>query len=217
VLIDRVVRHLEADAVCIDNQTASRGCVRRLIEAGHRRIGVVAELERWEGGTVEDFLSAATAGNVDSSSLFPSWQRFYGYLEAVYAAGLPIDLDLIGRVGVYSVDGARKETQRLLEMQDRPTALFTADGLMSAAAMDAINSLDLQIPKDLSLICFDDLDWMSFIRPGISAVVQPLMEMGENAGRLLLSRIMGDEGEFQRLALQPRFALRGSIAAPPAS
>jgi LacI family transcriptional regulator len=215
VLIDRVVRDLKADVVCIDNQAASRDCVRRLIEAGHRRIGLVAELERWEGGNVQDFLNAAADGSIDASTLFPSWQRFYGYLEAMRAAGLPVDLDLVGRVGVYSVDGARKETQRLLQRPDRPTALFTADGLMSAAAMDVITSLDLQIPRDLSLICFDDLDWMSFIRPGIAAVVQPLIEMGETAGRLMLARIGGDESQPQCLALQPEFAPRGSIAAPP--
>jgi LacI family transcriptional regulator len=80
-----------------------------------------------------------------------------------------------------------------------------------------ITSIDLQIPRDLSLICFDDLDWMSFIKPGIAAVVQPLIEMGEAAGRLILARIAGDEDEPQRLALQPTFARRGSIAAPPAS
>jgi LacI family transcriptional regulator len=217
VLIDRVVRDLDADSVCIDNHSASRDCVMRLIDAGHRRIGLVAELERWEGGNIEDFLSAAAAGRIDSSSLFPSWQRLYGYVEAMYAAGVAVDLDLLGRVGVYSADGARKETQRLLQMPDRPTALFTADGLMSAAAMEVITSLDLQIPRDLSLICFDDLDWMSFIKPGIAAVVQPLIEMGEAAGRLMLARISGDEDEPQRLALQPTFARRGSIAAPPAS
>jgi LacI family transcriptional regulator len=217
VLIDRVVRDLNADAVCIDNHSASRDCVTRLIDAGHRRIGLVAELERWEGGNIQDFLGAAAAGRIDSSSLFPSWQRFYGYVEAMHAAGVGVYLDLIGRVGIYSADGARKETQRLLQMRDRPTALFTADGLMSAAAMDVITSLDLQIPRDLSLICFDDLDWMSFIKPGIAAVVQPLIEMGEAAGRLMLARIAGDESEPQRLALQPKFAPRGSIAAPPAS
>jgi LacI family transcriptional regulator len=217
VLIDRVVRDLNADAVCIDNHSASRDCVTRLIDAGHRRIGLVAELERWEGGNIRDFLAAAAAGRINSSSLFPSWQRLYGYLEAMHAADIAVDLDMVGRVGVYSADGARKETQRLLQRPDRPTALFTADGLMSAAAMEVITSLDLQIPRDLSLICFDDLDWMRFIKPGIAAVVQPLIEMGEAAGQLMLDRIAGDESEPKRLALQPKFAPRGSIAAPPTS
>jgi len=214
VLIDRAIRNLAADAVCVDNREASRDCVARLTAAGHRRIGLVAELERWNGGHVADFLAAVASGRVDSSTLFPSWQRLYGYIDALRDAGIPVDPDLIGRVGLYSGEGARKETQRLLELPNRPTALFTADGLMSAAAMGVITSHDLQIPRDLSLICFDDLDWMSFLKPGIAAVVQPLTEMGEAAARLVLSRIDGNEGPNQRLALRPRFAERGSIAAP---
>jgi LacI family transcriptional regulator len=214
VLIDRKVKDLAADVVSVDNRAAARQCITRLIEAGHRRIGLVAELERWEHDGVPAFLEAVEADSIDSSGLFPSWLRLYGYVEALRHANLPIDSELIGRVGIYSSEGARKETQRLLQMPDRPTALFTADGLMSAAAMDVITSLDLQIPQDLSLICFDDLDWMSFIRPGIAAVVQPLTEMGEAAASLMLARLGGEDGEPQFLALSPKFEPRGSIAAP---
>ncbi|MGN6145037.1 MAG: LacI family DNA-binding transcriptional regulator [Mesorhizobium sp.] len=214
VLIDRRVKNLAADAVSVDNRAASRECVDHLIELGHRRIGLVAELEHWDSDGVPAFLHAVESGSLDSTTLFPSWQRLYGYIEALSEAGLAVDPDLIGRVGIYSAEGARRETLRLLGLKDRPTALFTADGLMSAAAMDAIASLDLHIPGDLSLVCFDDLDWMSFIRPGITAIAQPLIEMGEAAARLMLSRIDGDETEPQLLALKPRFAARGSVAAP---
>ncbi|MBY5454630.1 LacI family transcriptional regulator [Rhizobium leguminosarum] len=214
VTIDRAVINLAADSVTVDNRAASRECIFRLIDAGHRRIGMVAELERWEHGDVEAFIRSVERNAVDPTNLFPSWQRLFGYMEAHRAAGLSVDRVLVGRVGVYSVEGARKETQRLLQLPDRPTALFTTDGLMSAAAMEVITTLDLRIPTDLSLICFDDLDWMSFLKPGISAVVQPLIDMGEAAARLILARINGEDGEPQRLALKPAFAERGSIAPP---
>ncbi|MDB5551578.1 MAG: alanine racemase [Rhizobium sp.] len=214
VTIDRTVINLAADSVTVDNRGASRECIARLIGEGHRRIGMVAELERWEHGDVDAFVDAIQQETIDPSNLFPSWQRLFGYMEAYRAAGLPVDRALIGRVGVYSAEAARKETRKLLQSADRPTALFTADGLMSAAAMETITALDLRIPSDLSLICFDDLDWMSFLKPGISAVVQPLTEMGEAAARLILARINGDESEPQSLALKPAFADRGSVAAP---
>jgi len=216
VLIDRMVENLAADSVSADNRTASRECIARLIGVGHRRIGMVAELERWEHGDVAAFIRCVESDAIDPTTLFPSWQRLYGYIEAHRMAGLPVEHSLIGRVGVYSIEGARKETQKLLAMKDRPTALFTADGLMSAAAMEVITALDLQIPADLSLICFDDLDWMSFLKPGIAAVVQPLIDMGETAARLILARINGEEGVPRHLALRPEFAERGSIAAPKA-
>jgi LacI family transcriptional regulator len=214
VLIDRVVENLAADSVSVDNRNASRECIARLIQAGHRRIGMIAELERWEHGDVTGFVRGVEEGSIDPTTLFPSWQRLYGYIEAHRAAGLTVDRTLIGRVGVYSVEGARKETRKLFQAKDRPTALFTADGLMSAAAMEVITALDLQIPADLSLICFDDLDWMSFLKPGIAAVVQPLTDMGETAAQLMLARIGGENGAPRHMALKPEFAERGSIAAP---
>ena len=215
VTIDRSVIHLEADSVTVDNRASSRECIARLIEAGHRRIGMVAELERWEHGDIDAFIACVQQDAVDPSNLFPSWQRLFGYMEAHRQAGFAVDRALIARVGIYSAEAARKETQKLLQLPDRPTALFTADGLMSAATMEVITALDLRIPSDLSLICFDDLDWMSFIKPGISAVVQPLTDMGEAAARLILARINGHEGDPQRLALKPAFAERGSVAPPP--
>ncbi len=214
VLIDRIVENLDADSVAVDNRTASRDAIGRLIAAGHRRVGLVAELERWQRGGLDQFMDALENGSIDPLALFPSWQRLYGYLEAHRDAGLPVDRALIGRVGIYSADAARMETRRMLQLPERPTALFTADGLMSAAAMEVITTLNLHVPTDLSLICFDDLDWMSFLKPGITAVVQPLTEIGETAARLILARIEGEDGERRHLAVQPAFAERGSIAAP---
>ena len=48
-------------------------------------------------------------------------------------------------------------------MRDTPSALFTADGVMSTGALEAISALKLSIPGDVSLLCFDDLDWMQFV------------------------------------------------------
>ncbi|MCW0001041.1 LacI family transcriptional regulator [Pararhizobium sp. YC-54] len=216
VQIDRRVNGLSADSVTLDNCGAASDSITQLLAAGHRRIGMVAELERWEFGDMETFIDRVIEGSIDPASLFPSWQRLFGYIEAHRAAGLLIDRNLIGRVGTYSVKAARTATMELLSRPNRPTALFTADGLMSAVAMDAITSLDLQIPTDLSLICFDDLDWMSFLKPGITAIAQPLTEMGEASARLILARIGGEGGEEQHQVLKHTLALRGSVMAPQA-
>ncbi|MDB5660012.1 MAG: alanine racemase [Cypionkella sp.] len=214
VQIDRRVSGLPADSVTLDNRGAASESVAQLLKAGHRRIGIVAELERWEFGDIETFIDRVIEGSIDPASLFPSWQRLFGYLEAHRAAAICIDRSLIVRVGTYSVTAARSATMELLSRANRPTALFTADGLMSAVAMDAITSLNLQIPSDLSLICFDDLDWMSFLKPGITAIAQPLTEMGEAAARLILARIGGEDGEEQHQVLKHRLALRGSVSVP---
>jgi LacI family transcriptional regulator len=214
VQIDRVVSNLMADSVTVDNRAASHDCIAQLLAAGHRRIGVMAELERLPYGDIDTFVDGVLERSIDPHTLFPSWQRLFGYIEAHVAAGLTIDRVLIGRVGAYSDTAARTRAMALLSQSDRPTALFTTDGLMSAVAMDVITALKLHIPEDLSLICFDDLDWMSFIQPGISAVVQPVNEMGRIAARMMLARINGDDGALQHQALMPTIAQRGSVAAP---
>jgi LacI family transcriptional regulator len=63
-------------------------------------------------------------------------------------------------------------------------------------------------------VCFDDLAWMRFLRPGITAIAQPLNEMGRAAARLILSRINGDPAPFQHQVLSPTLRMRGSVAPP---
>jgi LacI family transcriptional regulator len=212
VQIDRIVKGLDADSVTVDNRSVSRECVADLLRLGHRRIGILAELERWEGGDVDRFMDRVEAGTVEAESLFPSWQRLLGYADAHRAAGVPVDRRLIARVGIYSAGAASAAAARLLSGPDRPTALFPADGLMAAAAMDAITALGLDVPDDLSLICFDDLDWMSFLKPGISAVAQPLTALGETAATLILDRIADGRERPEHRSLNATVAHRGSVA-----
>lgn len=216
VQIDRSVRNLAADVVAVDNRGASRSAIAALIAAGHRRIAILAELERWAAGDVSAFVAAATAGRVATDGLFPSWQRLLGYLDAHLEAELPVDPALILRIGTYSLAGARAQTLLLLDSAIRPTALFTADGLMSAGAVDAMVERGVELPHAMSLIGFDDLDWMRFVRPGITAIVQPLTTMGEAAAELVLERICGAGVERQARVLPTTLAARGSVAPPAA-
>ncbi len=214
VQLDRVVEGLEAGSVTVDNRQASRHAVASLISAGHRRIGIVAELERWGSGDVASFASGVAKGTIGPNGLFPSWQRLFGYLEAHLAAGLAIDHDLIGQVGTYSLAAARRRSRELLASSSRPTALFTADGLMSRGAIDTITELGIAIPDRLSMIGFDDLDWMGFLKPGINAIAQPLAEIGQSTARLMLDSLAGGEPPRDHLVLQSTLVWRGSVAAP---
>ena len=212
VQIDRLVHGLEADAVTVDNVQGAKACIEHVIAAGHRRIGLISELEQFAAGDLKSFIDLEAHGRVDAATLYPSWQRLVGYLQAHREAGIPVDLDLVRRVGAYSAEAAKEETLDLLQGNGRPTALFTTDGLMSAGTMDAISELALDLPQDVSLICFDDLEWMRFLRPGISAIAQPLNEMGRTAARLILARINGDTSPFQHQILAPSLRVRGSVA-----
>ena len=102
-------------------------------------------------------------------------------------------------------------TLDILARHDRPTALFTSDGTMSEGAMSAIAELGLSLPADLSLIGFDDLDWMAFLPPGITTVSQPRTAMGETAARMLLEQINGAAIPPRTVLMPASLILRGSV------
>ncbi len=216
VQIDRIAEGLPADSVTVDNRGAARDVVTRLLAAGHTRIAFVAELESTSFGDIPQFAAAAASSSLEPQLLYPSWQRLLGYLDAHRDAGATVDLSLIIRVGTYSVDAATSAVLELLnrEASARPTALFAGDGMMSTGAMAAISRLRVSIPEELSFVCFDDLDWMSFVGSGITTVVQPVHEMGRRAAEFLLARIEGDTSEYRHAVLPAQLAERGSIAPP---
>ncbi|MBV9286821.1 MAG: LacI family DNA-binding transcriptional regulator [Hyphomicrobiales bacterium] len=210
VQVDRIVRGLETDTVVLDNIGAARDCIDRLLRAGHRRIAIVAELGTSSGMDPASFIKSSYRV-ADLRHFFPSWQRLAGYVEAHRAVGAPVDARLIRRVRAYSAAAAERETVDVLALGDAPTALFTADGVMSTGAMEAIATLGLRVPQDLSLVCFDDLDWMKFVGAGISAVAQPAYQMGSAVAELLLRRIEGEPGPRTHLVLPAQFLERASI------
>jgi LacI family transcriptional regulator len=214
VLIDRSVAGLKVDRVATDNISAAEQAVQHLIKAGHRRIGIVAELVEEQDGGLDLFLKQAAAGDpVESETLYPSWQRLLGYIRAHRIAGLPVDPHLTLRAGSYSAQAAQSRVPGLLAQTDPPTALFTTDGTMSEGAMRAVTHMKLSIPRDLSLICFDDLDWMSFLRPGITSISQPRLAMGEAAARMLLERIRGEDFPPRTVLMPAELVERGSVLA----
>lgn len=213
VLIDRAVAGLMVDRVATDNIAAAEHAVRHLIAAGHRRIGIVAELVDEGNGGFDRFLARAVAGDpIESETLYPSWQRLLGYIRAHRIEGLPVDPRLALRAGSYSALAAQSVVLPLMTAPNPPTALFTTDGTMSEGAMRALTDLKLSIPQDLSLICFDDLDWMSFHRPAITTVAQPRLAMGEAAARMLLERIRGEDYPPRTVLMPAELIERGSIS-----
>lgn len=215
VLIDRKVKDLQIDSVAVENILSSRDGVARLLRAGHRRIGMVAELVSTAGPDLAGFLAADGHDPPrDLTGVSTSWQRLGGYLAAHREAGVAVDPALIVCVGEHSAMAAQGAVHALLGRHDRPTALFCADGLMSAGTMSAIVESGLSVPDDLSLVCFDDLDWMAFVGAGIDAIAQPRKRLGKAAAALLLARIRGAKGRARNLRLQPRYIERGSIRPP---
>jgi LacI family transcriptional regulator len=190
VEVDRRVASFPCDAVVIDNLRGARAAVEHLIELGHERIAHLGVDTQW----------TSDAG------------RLEGYRLAHASARIPVDERLILQLPFHDPETDPK-IAALLEEQ-APTAVFAANNLLTERAWHVIRAQGLSLPTDISLVGFDDVQWMEMVSPAITVVAQPTIELGRRAASLLLRRMAEPESPTTAELLQPRLVVRGSTAAP---
>ncbi|MEW6523822.1 MAG: LacI family DNA-binding transcriptional regulator [Bacillota bacterium] len=185
VLIDRRVEGVEADTVVIDNLSCAHDITLHLVRMGHRRIAHIS----------------------GPLALAVSRDRQAGYLKAL-AGGPGVDPKLL-RVGDFRFESGYDQMQELLRGPGC-TAVFAANDMMAAGAIQAITDAGLDVPADIAVVGFDDILLASLIRPALTTVAQPAYEMGASAFRLLLERLAGPELPPRVRVLHPRLVVRES-------
>lgn len=189
VAVDRRVKDLDVDTVVLDNIGGARDLVSHVIGLGHRRIGAI----------------------LASSQITTGKERYQGYKNALVRNGIRLDPELV-RSGLPKEDLGYEYARELLALPDPPTALFTANNLLTVGALRAIRDLDLRIPEDVSLVAFDDMEWASLIRPRLTVIAQPTYEMGRTAADLVLKRIAAPDRPVGTVELKPKLCVRKSVA-----
>lgn len=179
------------DQVCAENAGPTARLVGHLAELGHRRIGLVAGLP----------------------GLSTTSERIAGYRQALAAAGLPHDEDLVVS-GNSESDGAERATAALLSLPSPPTALVTANNAMTIGALRALRGLGLSVPDDLALGCFDDFAWADLFSPRLTAIAQPSRELGARAVQVLLDRLATPDRPARTVRLPCAFVHRTSCGCP---
>lgn len=201
VLFDRTAPGVEVDAVITDNRAGARQLTELLLRAGHRRIAFISTL-------VHD--GEFHAGEVLSSSAVAD--RVTGFVETLAAAGVPHPESFVHLNA--RRDGVEALAARLVDGAEPVSAIIASDSLIALAAFRAAQERRVPIPDRLSLVGFDDADWMSVTIPGITVVEQPIHEIGAQATRMLLRRIAGDGSPPELTVLAQTLVERGSVAAP---
>jgi LacI family transcriptional regulator len=201
VLFDRRVEGLTLDTVLVDNVAAARDVVERLLAAGHRRIAMVTGGSHPDERT-QDRLSVSTGDD-----------RVDGYLAALTAAGIDEPRTYL-RTGAQNPDIAFRLMTELLGLGTPPTAVFASDSRVALGTLKAIRAAGLQMPREISMISFDDADWTSVVNPSISVVAQPTYDLGHRAAELLLNRIDGREAPPEVHMMPTTFLSRESVAPP---
>ncbi|MFA7183304.1 MAG: GntR family transcriptional regulator [Victivallales bacterium] len=197
VLVDRFFREIDTDYVVVDNKKGAFLAVSHLIELGHTRIAHIA----WP---------AHTAGT----------DRLEGYKDALIKNKLLIEDDLIilldfskfARLNIEPESGGYEETKKLLSLNPRPTAIFTASDPVAFEALRAIREAGLKVPEDISIVGFDDLKFSALLDTPLTTVAQPFREIGKTAMRILADKIEGKSKEIRQVVLEPKLIVRNSTA-----
>jgi LacI family transcriptional regulator len=190
VQMDRKVEGLDADAIVVDNEAGAASAVNHLIEAGHSLIGIL---------TGE--LTVPTAR-----------QRLAGYERALEEHGIEVRPELI-RSGSFHRAHAIENATDLLTARPTPTAIFAANNFLAEGALVALGEKGLQIPRDMSLVAFDDVEWMSMVDPPLTTVRQPTKDMARGAAELVLRRLQdGVTGPSTTMVFDTELVPRGSVA-----
>jgi LacI family transcriptional regulator len=190
VFVDREPRGFDADCVVTDNEPGAALATRHLLERGHIRIAFVGDYE-----------TITTAS-----------QRHAGYAKAMSLAGATAFPDLVRR-GVRTKDAATEAVLALLDAPEPPTAIFTAQNLITMGAVRALQVRGLQ--HSVALVGFDDFVMADALDPGVTVVAQDAREIGRMAARLAFARIEAPDLPTAVYVVPSGLVIRGSGEIPP--
>lgn len=198
VVADRDLADVAADVVIVDNLNGGYIATKYLISLGHRKIACIS----------------------GPSRLTPSAQRIEGYRKALDEAGI-IENGSLQTAGDFRFQGGEDAMTKLLESVDPPTAVFACNDMMAVGAMRAIHNKGLNVPEDISIIGFDDIQISQRVYPSITTIAQPMKEMAEKVVDYLIERIriksdrkIEKEPDFHKTILETYLVVRDSCAFP---
>jgi LacI family transcriptional regulator len=163
VFFDRTPPDFSGAAVVTDNLAASKEVVRHLIKLGHTRIAIIT-------GPLNLSICAA---------------RLEGFRQALQEAVLPLSNEYL-RYGDFKLDGGYHKGRELMQLPTPPTAIFCCNNKMTLGLMRALSELSIPCPERVSVVGFDDFEWVASFRPYLTTVAQPTYLMGQRATEMLV-------------------------------
>ena len=163
VTIDRPIEVVATDSVEVENRIGARMAVEHLIGHGYKKITCV----------------------IMNSHLRPVRERIAGHEETLRHAKLPRTEKLM----LSDEETGKSVLTKLFSSPDRPDALFTTNNACTIAVIKILKQLNIEVPRDVALIGFDDVDFYTLLTPPVTTIRQPAAELGSISTRLLLQRI----------------------------
>ncbi len=191
VFIDREIEEHFTNSIGIDNEMAMYEATKYLIELGHKQIG---------------FISGPLRIKVFA-------KRLKGYQRALESSGLKFKENLVEESDETAVGGAIA-TRRLLKKNKDMAAILASNDIMAIGSSKELNKANLRVPKDISLMGFDNIPLTSLVTPSLTTVSQPSYEMGVEAMKLLLEIIQGRKTAKSKIILSTGIVIRESTSPP---
>jgi LacI family transcriptional regulator len=177
--------------VLVEYATGFREALEHLRSLGHRDIGFIA----------------------GPQSLNSAKARKDAFVAALRSHRLHVRTDWIA-IGEMRVEGGRTAMEHLLTRKPRPTAVLTTNDLMAVGALQAANAAGVKVPKQLSIIGFDDLPIAAMVHPLLTTIRHPRREVAARAFSCLQRLLQGQEVPIEE-PLHPHLVIRASTAPPP--
>ncbi|MER7172466.1 LacI family DNA-binding transcriptional regulator [Streptomyces mesophilus] len=187
VLINAAIADLGFPAVSCDDASAVEQSWRHLASLGHERIGLVL-------------------GPADH---MPSQRKLIGARAAAKAAGGSLPDEHVVR-GMFSLEGGQAAATRLIDAG--VTGLICASDPQALGAVRAARRRGLDVPREVSVVGYDDSAFMNCTEPPLTTVRQPIEAMGRAAVELLSLQIAGSSVPSEELLFEPELVVRGSTA-----
>lgn len=193
VVLDRVSANVKLDSIGVDNFRAAYDAVSYLISLGHTRIAFVR-----------------ADANVPTVAA-----RQQGFHSALRDAGIEPDPDLtIDGTANKQIEGSHI-TAQLIALSNPPTALFCGNNVLTLGALNTLHEHNWNIPRDISVLGFDDMPWAPSLYPPLTTVAQPTYKLGFESAQMLLARITNPDSPARVVTLEASLVIRQSCAPPP--
>ncbi len=194
VLLGEAARPVSVDHVMIDNVAAARDGVETLLTQGRQRIL---------------FLATVARELTESTHL-----RLQGYQEALSAAGIPVDTDLVLDSPGFGVDEVVATLAAAIASGLEFDAILCRDDLFALAAMRALAAANISVPTDVAVLGWDDTALSRYATPDISSIAPDKAALARAALSLLKDRMSGYNGVGRHLLAPYHVATRASTSAP---
>lgn len=191
VAIDRHVKNRAVDNIIIDNVQSAYSAVEHLITHGRRRIAGI-------------FGSESATGQ----------ERKEGYLKALRNHNIKPQAELYKFVKPKE-EGGHSFVSKLLQLKNRPDAIFTSNSLLAAGAVHALLEHEISVPEEIAIVSFDETRWSRMIVPAMTVVEQPTYDIGHTAIDLLTERIEDPQRPTREIILNTKLIVRKSCGCAP--